>query len=92
MRNEFILSFQVKRAVQQTGYYRSKRGYKPLNGVLLSDIQLKSPELVDLLTDENDFQIPHHKDPTDPLFVKEWYLVSFIVFFWLCVAFTSSTK
>ena len=71
--------FQVKRAVQQTGYLRSKRGYKPLNGVLLSDIKLKSPELVDLLNDEKDYQIPHNLDPTDPLFPKEWFLVSFSI-------------
>lgn len=64
----------VKRAVQQTGFLRAKRGYRPLNGVLLSDLQLSSPDLVQLLNDDVDVQIPHKLDPTDPLFPKEWYL------------------
>ena len=68
--------FQVKRAVQQTGFLRAKRGYKPLNGVLLSDLQLSSPDLLQLLSDEKDFHIPHANEPSDPLFPKEWYLVS----------------
>ena len=52
---------------------RTKRGYKNLKGVLLSDLKLDSPHLVDLLNDEKDVVL---KDPTDPLFNKEWFLVS----------------
>ena len=66
----------MKRAVQQTGFLRAKRGYKPLNGVLLSDLKLSSPDLVQLLSDETDYLLPQSNDPTDPLFPKEWYLVS----------------
>lgn len=62
----------VKRAVQQTGFVRSKRGYKPLKGVLLSDLKLTDPELEKILTEEKDVGIS--KDPTDPLFDKEWFL------------------
>lgn len=62
----------VKRAVQQTGFMRSKRGYKPLTGVLLSDLKLDSSDLTGLLNDEKDVNIM--KDPTDPLFSKEWFL------------------
>ena len=47
-------------------------------GVPLSDLRLSSPDLVELLNDEKDVLLP--KDPTDPLFDKEWYLVSGCIF------------
>lgn len=50
--------FQVHTAVQQSGFKRVKRGYKPL----------KVENLVpDIVTKES-------KDPTDPYFPYQWYL------------------
>ena len=74
--NSHIVIFQVKRAVQQLGFVRSKRGFRQLSGVPLSDLKLSNPELVDLLSDEKDVNVQLMKDPTDPLFDKEWFLVS----------------
>jgi hypothetical protein len=51
----------VKRAVQLTGYKRQKRGY---TGLLIN------PE-------ENIDAGLSHKDPTDPFFQYQWYLVSY---------------
>ncbi|KAK3092259.1 hypothetical protein FSP39_000444 [Pinctada imbricata] len=59
----------VKRAIQQTGYIRTKRGFKPLKGIPVSEIKLNSPELEKLI----DVNIQSHQ-PNDPLFKKEWYL------------------
>ncbi|KAJ8308813.1 hypothetical protein KUTeg_013687 [Tegillarca granosa] len=64
----------VKRAVQQTGFLRAKRGYKPLKGVPLSEIRLKAHDLPESLNVKLDTQSSHGKDPTDPLFKKEWFL------------------
>jgi len=47
------LSFQVKRALQQEGFNRKKRGYRDINEI---DINVN-----------------------DPLFTKQWYLVSISV-------------
>ncbi|XP_064600512.1 neuroendocrine convertase 2-like [Liolophura sinensis] len=52
----------VKRAIQQSGFVRHKRGYKPIQGVLLKDIN-----------DFSDLQLKQD-EPTDPLYKKEWYL------------------
>lgn len=41
--------------------------------MLLSDLKLADPGLDQLLTEEKDVVIS--KDPTDPLFDKEWFLV-----------------
>ena len=61
----FSCSFQVEVAVQQPGYLRSKRGYqKQIRGVPIHDVTA-------------------HKNnakpgsiPNDPLYSKEWYIVS----------------
>ena len=67
------MPFQVKRAVQQTGFSRTKRGYKPITGVPISDLRLNNPDVAKLLDDQKVAAGP--KDPTDPLFDKEWFLV-----------------
>lgn len=55
----------VRGAVQQTGFLRHKRGYKPLNGAGLTSREL--PKTAD---------VPYKplNLPTDPDFVKEWFL------------------
>jgi hypothetical protein len=69
--------FQVKRAVQQTGYLRVKRGFKPkITGVPVSEIKLKLQSLGNNFKDVN--VNVDNKSPTDPLFEKEWYLVSIV--------------
>lgn len=74
---------QVKRAIQQTGYLRTKRGYKPIQGLPISEIKLTAPDIEHyLLNNDITAQAPgkqNEKDPktpNDPLFAKEWYLVS----------------
>lgn len=68
--------FQVKRAVQQTGYLRVKRGFKPkISGVPVSEIKLKLQSLDEDKARAVNVKIDG-KSPTDPLFKKEWYLVS----------------
>lgn len=70
------ISFQVKRAVQQTGYLRVKRGFKPkITGVPVSEIKLKLQSLDEDKARAVNVKIDG-KSPTDPLFKKEWYLVS----------------
>lgn len=65
---------QVKRAVQQTGYLRVKRGFKPkVLGRPHSEIKLKLPGLDEGKVSNVNIE---QKSPTDPLFKKEWYLVS----------------
>ena len=51
--------------VQQTGFARQKRGYQPLR-----QRRGYSPLRV-----ENLAQLAPHKDPTDPFFKYQWYLV-----------------
>lgn len=73
---EFHPFFQVKRAVQQTGYLRVKRGFKPkISGVPVSEIKLKLQSLDEDKARAVNVKIDG-KSPTDPLFKKEWYLVS----------------
>lgn len=62
--------------MQQTGFVRAKRGYKPLKGVPLSEIRLKAHDLPESLNVKLETHSSHSKDPTDPLFEKEWFLVS----------------
>ncbi|XP_033735335.1 neuroendocrine convertase 2-like [Pecten maximus] len=70
----------VKRAVQQLGYVRAKRGFKPLKGVPVSDIKLTAPDIEHFLLNhdltaqdiQQDGKSAH--TPNDPLFAKEWYL------------------
>lgn len=50
-----VLSFQVKRALQQEGFNRKKRGYRDINEIYIN--------------------------MNDPLFTKQWYLVSISVSF-----------
>ena len=57
------LCLQVRSAVQQMGFLRHKRGYKPLNGLELGAHSR--------LNTNKDLELP-----TDPDFDKEWYLVS----------------
>lgn len=56
----------VETAIQQAGYRRDKRGYKPLKSVL---DELKPLENVD-------FPPKKGASEGDPLFDKEWYIVS----------------
>ena len=56
--------FQIADAVQLTGFQRAKRGYKPLVKSAGSD----KANTVNRVGDSS--------DPADPLFKKEWYLVS----------------
>lgn len=65
---------KVKRAVQQTGYLRVKRGFKPkITGVPVSEIKLKLQSLDEDKARAVNVKIDG-KSPTDPLFKKEWYL------------------
>jgi len=76
-------NFQVKRAIQQTGFRRSKRGFKPkIRGVPVSEIRLKDPEAAQLLDYSKSY---NYAEPQDPLFKKEWYLVStYFIFLLMC--------
>ncbi|XP_060062833.1 neuroendocrine convertase 2-like [Ylistrum balloti] len=70
----------VKRAVQQLGYVRAKRGFKPLKGVPISDIKLTAPDIEhfllnhDLTAEDITEDGSSAQTPNDPLFAKEWYL------------------
>ncbi|XP_037072628.1 neuroendocrine convertase 2-like [Pollicipes pollicipes] len=55
----------VRRAVQQTGFVRQKRGFRPLR----LERRGYSPLRV-----ENLVQLKPHRDPTDPFFKYQWYL------------------
>lgn len=66
---EFV--FKVKTALQQTGFLRSKRGFKPLPNIPVSEIKLQDPDITSILNQHKDSKLP-----TDPLFPKEWFLVS----------------
>ncbi|XP_076099086.1 neuroendocrine convertase 2-like [Mytilus galloprovincialis] len=62
----------VKRAIQQTGFRRAKRGFQPkIRGVPVSEIRLKDPESAILLDYSKSYS---YAEPQDPLFQKEWYL------------------
>lgn len=55
--------FQVHTAVQQPGFKRVKRGYKPLSvDNLVPLYQIKNPSN------------PGNRDPSDPYFQYQWYL------------------
>lgn len=55
--------FQVHTAVQQPGFKRVKRGYKPLSvDNLMPLYQMKNPENLG------------SRDPSDPYFQYQWYL------------------
>lgn len=55
--------FQVHTAVQQAGFKRVKRGYKPLSvDNLVPLYQIKNPSN------------PGNRDPSDPYFQYQWYL------------------
>lgn len=62
--------FQIADAVQLTGFQRSKRGYRPLYKSATGSKQ-------NYRTNTN--KDGDSSDPTDPLFRKEWYLVSLII-------------
>ncbi|VDI60990.1 Hypothetical predicted protein, partial [Mytilus galloprovincialis] len=63
----------VKRAIQQTGFRRAKRGFQPkIRGVPVSEIRLKDPESAKLLDYSKSYS---YAEPQDPLFQKEWYLM-----------------
>lgn len=55
---------QVHQAIQQTGYVRSKRGYKQIRGIPFEDPQDHSNK-----AETGDV-------PNDPLYPKQWYIVS----------------
>lgn len=57
--------FQVHTAVQQPGFKRVKRGYKPLSVEKLVPLynEMKNPAVN-----------PASRDPTDPYFQYQWYL------------------
>ena len=58
-------AIKVHTAVQQTGFKRVKRGYKPLS----------VEKLVPLYNEiRNPLSNPASRDPTDPLFPNQWYL------------------
>lgn len=78
----FQILLQVKRAIQQIGYRREKRGYKPLKGVPLSEIKLSKEELATLIDGDDQYDRTN-RDPIDPLFAKEWYLVSFLILLYI---------
>ena len=60
----FLLIFQVKRAIQQLGYLRKKRGMeKQIRGIPIKN----SPHTNNARTSNL---------PNDPLYAKEWYIVS----------------
>ncbi|KAL5008533.1 hypothetical protein ScPMuIL_014114 [Solemya velum] len=59
----------VKTALQQTGFLRSKRGFKPLPNIPVSEIKLQDPDINSILNQHKDGKLP-----TDPLFPKEWFL------------------
>lgn len=72
----FFLCLKVKRAIQQTGFRRAKRGFQPkIRGVPVSEIRLKDPESAILLDYSKSYS---YAEPQDPLFQKEWYLVSYL--------------
>ena len=60
---------QVKTAVQQVGFLRQKRGYKPIKN-------LGAKSIPHSLTGAHGKTV---KLPTDPDFGKEWYLVSLAI-------------
>ena len=60
---------QVKTAVQQVGFLRQKRGYKPIKNLGVKSIPHS-------LTGAHGKTV---KLPTDPDFGKEWYLVSLAI-------------
>lgn len=53
---------QIHSAVQQVGFRRTKRGYKSLGAIDAAVAEAAKT----------------HKDPTDPYFTYQWYLVSYI--------------
>lgn len=53
--------FQIHSVVQQVGFRREKRGYRKLPTITVEDVVSAAKE---------------HKDPTDPYFAYQWYLVS----------------
>lgn len=57
-------SLQIHSAVQQVGFRRFKRGYKPVPAAI-------DPAAVIAAAAKE------HKDPTDPYFTYQWYLVSY---------------
>ncbi|XP_025104652.1 neuroendocrine convertase 2-like [Pomacea canaliculata] len=61
----------VKSAVQQTGFIRQKRGYKPLIDALSKGVDQK---LASIAVNDKATQTAEVKLPTDPDFGKEWYL------------------
>lgn len=58
---------QVAMAVQQPGFERRKRGYKQIRGIPVADV-----------TDHNN-KARTNSVPNDPLYPKQWYIVSTIV-------------
>lgn len=60
-------SLQVQFAVQQPGYIRSKRGFKQIRGV----------PIVDVTAHRNNAR--PNKLPNDPLYGKQWYIVSILI-------------
>lgn len=64
--------FQVLSAVQQSGFVRTKRGLKQIRGVVNPNMEA---------TAHNNNARPN-KLPNDPLYSKEWYIVSNFVLSW----------
>lgn len=64
----FLLNIcQIHSAVQQVGFRRFKRGYKSLPAASLAAVD--PAQAIATAAKE-------HKDPTDPYFTYQWYLVS----------------
>jgi hypothetical protein len=71
---------QVKTAVQLTGYTREKRGFRPQqNGAKqIRAFQYQNRQLNNAETYHENTQKPNSL-PNDPLYSKEWYIVSVTV-------------